>query len=81
MEKFKQHLILLGIPTLLWIVAFNLDRVLSKGVLGLSMIILFAAYTVFAVIVSKDKDKKDPIRIYVGIGAFCFLISILMTIK
>ncbi len=81
MKKALQHLIMIGIPAILWIAAFNLDKVLSKGALGLSMIILFAAYTVFALVVGLKQDKKDPIRIYILVGAFCFLISILMTIR
>ncbi len=79
MKKVVEHLIMIGIPAVLWIFAIAMDRVISKGILGGIMIFGFLAYTIFAVVVSWKRDKKDPIRIYIALGAFCFCIAMLLT--
>lgn len=81
MKKVIEHLIMIGIPVVLWVFAMAMDRVLSKGVLSGIMIFGSLAYTVFAVIIGLKRDKKDPIRIYIGLGAFSFCISMLMAMK
>ncbi len=81
MKKAVEHLIMIGAILLLWIFAMAMDRTLSKGVIGGIMIFGSLAYTIFALIIGLKRDKKDPIRIYILLGAFSFCISMLMTMK
>lgn len=82
MNKFLQHLILLGIPAILWIAAIALDPIIhNQRISGLIFCPLFLAYAIFAYMIAKKQDPKSPLRIYSLLGFFFFLITILLTIK
>ncbi|MEI7507895.1 MAG: hypothetical protein WCJ62_00345 [Flavobacterium sp.] len=82
MEKVKQHLIMLGIPAILWITAFALDPIIhNKKVSGMIFCPLFLGYAIFANIIAKKQDQKSPLRIYGLLGLFFFLITLSLTFK
>lgn len=81
MKKAVEHLIMIGIIVALWVFAMAMDRVLSKGVISAIMIFGSIGYTIFALIIGLKRDKKDPIRIYILLGAFSLCISLLMSMK
>lgn len=79
-QRFLQHLVMIGIPVGVWILALLLDRVLSAGVIGLFLTISMAGYTAFAFWLAKKSAARSLFRVYPLIGFALFVFAFVGTL-
>ena len=77
-NKVKLHLILIGIPIVIWSISVALDRHIPKEGMAIGMLVLNIGYTIFAYVVTKNYEKRDPLRIYLLLGVFLTLLTLLI---